>query len=157
MLTEGTEGLKRSYELGQHSGSLRKTKELVAWAKKRRRTIPREELISFLSGKPLRHRHSNNRTTRLEPRYNNESNLQFFRDAMALQTQSQSSLKIFIVLLIVYVTISKLYLYESINLSIKNLINLLKKLHLCNVLAIVTKPSISEKIFYNCYEVCDRI
>lgn len=84
---EGTDGLKRNYEMGQQVGSLRKTKDLVAWAKKRRRTIPREELISFLSGKPLRHRHPTTRANRHEPRYNNEANLQFFRDAMALQNQ----------------------------------------------------------------------
>lgn len=45
-----------SYELGIQTGHQRRNKDVLAWVKKRRRTIRREDLISFLCGKapPLR-------------------------------------------------------------------------------------------------------
>ncbi len=42
---------KRSFDLGIQIGHQRRNKDVLAWVKKRRRTIRREELISFLCGK----------------------------------------------------------------------------------------------------------
>lgn len=39
--------------MGVQAGHQRRTREILAWAKKRRRNIRREELISFLAGKSL--------------------------------------------------------------------------------------------------------
>jgi len=39
--------------MGSQAGYQRRTREILAWAKKRRRHIRREELISFLTGKTL--------------------------------------------------------------------------------------------------------
>ena len=50
---ESTEALRRSSELGVQAGYQRRTREMLAWAKKRRRHIRREELIGFLTGKSL--------------------------------------------------------------------------------------------------------
>jgi len=50
---ESTEALRRSSDLGMQAGYQRRTREVLAWAKKRRRHIRREELIAFLSGKPV--------------------------------------------------------------------------------------------------------
>ncbi|XP_051941159.1 HUWE1-associated protein modifying stress responses [Hippocampus zosterae] len=46
-----TEARQRSYDLGIQIGYQRRNKEVMAWVKKRRRTIRREDLISFLCGK----------------------------------------------------------------------------------------------------------
>jgi len=51
--TESTEALRRSSDMGIQAGYQRRTREVLAWAKKRRRHIRREELIAFLSGKAL--------------------------------------------------------------------------------------------------------
>lgn len=51
--SESTEALRRSSELGMQAGYQRRTREMLAWAKKRRRHIRREELIGFLTGKSL--------------------------------------------------------------------------------------------------------
>ncbi|CAB1417511.1 unnamed protein product [Pleuronectes platessa] len=48
---ESMEARQRSYDLGIHLGYQRRNKEVIAWVKKRRRTIRREDLISFLCGK----------------------------------------------------------------------------------------------------------
>lgn len=50
---ESIEALRRSAELGGQAGYQRRTRDVLAWAKKRRRHIRREELISFLTGKTL--------------------------------------------------------------------------------------------------------
>lgn len=50
---ESTEAIRRSSEVGIQAGHQRKTREILAWAKKRRRHIRREELIAFLAGKSL--------------------------------------------------------------------------------------------------------
>lgn len=42
---------KRSIELGTQCGYQRRTKELISWAKKRRRHIRREDLIAYLADK----------------------------------------------------------------------------------------------------------
>ena len=51
--TESTEALRRSSDLGIQAGYQRRTRDVLAWAKKRRRHIRREELIAFLSGKSV--------------------------------------------------------------------------------------------------------
>lgn len=51
--SESIEALRRSSDLGTQAGYQRRTREVLAWAKKRRRHIRREELISFLTGKNL--------------------------------------------------------------------------------------------------------
>jgi len=90
-------------ELGVQRGKQRNIRDIVSWAKKRRRHIRREELLAFLSGKnpPQRTksggsvmRHSSSaRMDRSFPRFssadnlpgNPEANLQCFREAIALQ------------------------------------------------------------------------
>lgn len=69
--------------------------DMLAWVKKRRRTIRREDLISFLCGKAPPHRSSraNTRLTMVAPSRANspaetgssvEADLQPFREAIAL-------------------------------------------------------------------------
>ncbi|MBH0219728.1 DUF4588 domain-containing protein, partial [Listeria monocytogenes] len=45
---ESVDAHQRSYELGIQMGQQRRNKEVLAWVKKRRRNIRREDLISFL-------------------------------------------------------------------------------------------------------------
>ncbi|ESO06709.1 hypothetical protein HELRODRAFT_94235 [Helobdella robusta] len=102
---DGLEAVKKNFELGQQLGQLRRTKEILSWAKKRRRNIQRDELIAFLCGKPapVRHHRINggSRMNRIEslPRYlasNGDCNrdgvvdLQLFRDALGIQNQGNS-------------------------------------------------------------------
>ena len=42
---------RQSTDLGVQSGYQRRTRDIVAWAKKRRRHIRREDLLAFLCGK----------------------------------------------------------------------------------------------------------
>ncbi|XP_052405792.1 HUWE1-associated protein modifying stress responses [Carassius gibelio] len=48
---ESVDAHKRSFDLGIQIGHQRRHKDVLAWVKKRRRTIRREDLISFLCGK----------------------------------------------------------------------------------------------------------
>uniref|UniRef100_A0AAQ4PGK6 Uncharacterized protein n=1 Tax=Gasterosteus aculeatus aculeatus TaxID=481459 RepID=A0AAQ4PGK6_GASAC len=88
------EARQRSYDLGIHLGHQRRNKDVIAWVKKRRRTIRREDLISFLCGKV-----PPPRTARAPPRVSMvsasrpsppetgssvETDLQPFREAIAL-------------------------------------------------------------------------
>ena len=50
---ESTEVLRRNSDLASRAGYQRRAREVLAWAKKKRRHIRREELISFLAGKNL--------------------------------------------------------------------------------------------------------
>lgn len=92
--SESMEVRQRSYELGIHLGHQRRNKDVIAWVKKRRRTIRREDLISFLCGKV-----PPPRTARAPPRVSMvsasrpsppetgssvETDLQPFREAIAL-------------------------------------------------------------------------
>ncbi len=94
MTSESMEARQRSYDLGIHLGYQRRNKDVIAWVKKRRRTIRREDLISFLCGKV-----PPPRTTRAPPRVamvsasrsspsetgsSVETDLQPFREAIAL-------------------------------------------------------------------------
>ncbi|XP_064478886.1 HUWE1-associated protein modifying stress responses-like [Ornithodoros turicata] len=57
---ECLESEKRASELGFQWGYQRRTRDLLAWAKKRKRHIRREDLLAFLSGKasaPHHHHH----------------------------------------------------------------------------------------------------
>lgn len=51
--TESTDALRRSGDIGIQCGYQRRNKELLSWARKKRRNIRREDLISYLAGKPL--------------------------------------------------------------------------------------------------------
>ncbi|XP_013388430.1 UPF0472 protein C16orf72 homolog [Lingula anatina] len=96
---ESADNMKRWFDLGIQCGQQRKTRDIVAWAKKRRRHIRREDLIAFLSGKnpPPRHRPSPTRsrgTSHMNftecppaviPPAEPEPDLQTFREALALQ------------------------------------------------------------------------
>lgn len=53
LFLESTEALRRSSDLGIQAGYQRRTRDVLAWARKRRRHIRREELIAFLTGKSL--------------------------------------------------------------------------------------------------------
>ncbi|KAK6312552.1 hypothetical protein J4Q44_G00182160 [Coregonus suidteri] len=48
---ESVEAHQRSYDLGLQISHQRRNKDVLAWVKKRRRTIRREDLISFLCGR----------------------------------------------------------------------------------------------------------
>lgn len=93
------EARQRSYDLGIHLGYQRRNKDVIAWVKKRRRTIRREDLISFLCGKV-----PPPRTARAPPRVamvsasrpsppetgsSVETDLQPFREAIALHGRSK--------------------------------------------------------------------
>ncbi len=85
---------QRSYELGIQIGHQRRNKDVLAWVKKRRRTIRREDLISFLCGKTPPPRSSRapprlamvspSRPTSSETSSSVETDLQPFREAIAL-------------------------------------------------------------------------
>lgn len=93
---------RRSLELGIKIGQQRKTRDIAAWAKKRRRFIHREDLLAFLCGNspPSRQRgvqHPRSSSDRSSPRtyagtsppreqcgVDTGDELQPFRDALAL-------------------------------------------------------------------------
>lgn len=89
LYAESVEAHQRSYELGIQIGHQRRNKDVLAWVKKRRRTIRREDLISFLCGKA-----PPPRSSRAPPRIamaqssetssSVETDLQPFREAIAL-------------------------------------------------------------------------
>ncbi|XP_015245008.1 PREDICTED: UPF0472 protein C16orf72 homolog [Cyprinodon variegatus] len=91
---ESVEAHQRSYDLGVHLGHQRRNKEVIAWVKKRRRTIRREDLISFLCGKvppprtarapPIVTMVSASRPSPPEADNSVEADLQPFREAIAL-------------------------------------------------------------------------
>ena len=94
MVTESVEAHQRSYDLGIQIGHQRRNKDVLAWVKKRRRTIRREDLISFVCGKvpPPRSSRANPRLTVVSPNRappaetgsSVETDLQPFREAIAL-------------------------------------------------------------------------
>lgn len=89
LFTESVESHQRSYELGIQIGHQRRNKDVLAWVKKRRRTIRREDLISFLCGKapPPRSSRAPPRITMApssETSSSVETDLQPFREAIAL-------------------------------------------------------------------------
>ncbi|XP_059901962.1 UPF0472 protein C16orf72 homolog [Gadus macrocephalus] len=92
---ESVESHQRSFDLGIQLGHQRRNKDVLAWVKKRRRTIRREDLISFLCGKapPPRSSRVNPRLAVLAPGRASpspetgssvETDLQPFREAIAL-------------------------------------------------------------------------
>ncbi|XP_041960395.1 UPF0472 protein C16orf72 homolog [Alosa sapidissima] len=91
---ESVEVRQYSYDLGLQSGLQRRRQEVLAWVKKRRRTIRREDLISFLCGKapPPRNARATPRITMVSPSRPSptetadsvETDLQPFREAIAL-------------------------------------------------------------------------
>ncbi|MBN3303976.1 HUWE1-associated protein modifying stress responses 1 [Amia ocellicauda] len=91
---ESMEAHQRSYDLGIQIGYQRRNKDVLAWVKKRRRTIRREDLISFLCGKAPPPRTSRapprltvvspNRAPSTETSSSVETDLQPFREAIAL-------------------------------------------------------------------------
>ncbi|MEQ2218045.1 hypothetical protein XENOCAPTIV_028458 [Xenoophorus captivus] len=100
-ITESVEAHQRSCDRGVQIGHQRRNKliyllqDMLAWVKKRRRTIRREDLISFLCGKAPPHRSSrtNSRLAMVAPSRANspaetgssvETDLQPFREAIAL-------------------------------------------------------------------------
>lgn len=93
------EAHQRSYDLGIQIGCQRRNKDVLAWAKKRRRTIRREDLISFLCGKAPPPRTSRappkltvmspNRAPSTETSSSVETDLQPFQEAIALHGKPQ--------------------------------------------------------------------
>lgn len=91
---ESVEAHQRSYDLGIQIGYQRRNKDVLAWVKKRRRTIRREDLISFLCGKAPPPRTSRappkltvvppSRAPSTETSSSVETDLQPFREAIAL-------------------------------------------------------------------------
>lgn len=55
-ILDSCDGMKRTNEMALHCGYQRKNKEIADWARsKRRRYIRREDLLSYLAGKPTPH------------------------------------------------------------------------------------------------------
>uniref|UniRef100_A0A4W5K856 HUWE1 associated protein modifying stress responses a n=1 Tax=Hucho hucho TaxID=62062 RepID=A0A4W5K856_9TELE len=96
---ESVEAHQRSYDLGIQISHQRRNKDVLAWVKKRRRTIRREDLISFLCGRAPPPRTSRatltpgHRLTMVSPNRpppapetdsSVEADLQPFREAIAL-------------------------------------------------------------------------
>ncbi|XP_028828310.1 UPF0472 protein C16orf72 homolog isoform X2 [Denticeps clupeoides] len=86
---ESVDAHQRSYDLGVQLGHQRRNKDVLAWVKKRRRNIRREDLISFLCGKtpPPRSARTTPRLTVVssaETSSSVETDLQPFREAIAL-------------------------------------------------------------------------
>ncbi|ELT89455.1 hypothetical protein CAPTEDRAFT_95808 [Capitella teleta] len=89
------DAVRQSYESGSQYGYRKKTRELLAWLKKQRRShIRRDELIGFLCGKPVvrhqrhsggLHRASGSPERELSADNRHEPDLRTFRDALALQ------------------------------------------------------------------------
>ncbi|KAB0384127.1 hypothetical protein FD755_006044, partial [Muntiacus reevesi] len=85
---------RRSFDIGIQIGYQRRNKDVLAWVKKRRRTIRREDLISFLCGKVPPPRNSRapprvtvvspNRAASTETSSSVETDVQAFREAIAL-------------------------------------------------------------------------
>ncbi|KAH0631763.1 hypothetical protein JD844_019534 [Phrynosoma platyrhinos] len=94
LLPESVDAHQRSFDVGIHIGYQRRNKDVLAWVKKRRRTIRREDLISFLCGKAPPPRNSRapprltvvspNRAASTETSSSVETDLQPFREAIAL-------------------------------------------------------------------------
>ncbi|KAL0617439.1 protein C16orf72-like protein [Plecturocebus cupreus] len=92
--SESVDTHQRSFDIGIQIGYQRRNKDVLAWVKKRRRTIRREDLISFLCGKVPPPRNSRapprltvvspNRATSTETSSSVETDLQPFREAIAL-------------------------------------------------------------------------
>ncbi|XP_053708985.1 HUWE1-associated protein modifying stress responses [Synchiropus splendidus] len=82
---ESADAGQRSCDRGVQVGYQRRNKDVLAWAKKRRRSIRREDLISFLCGKapPPRSARTPPRVMP-EPAGSMEAELQPFREAVAL-------------------------------------------------------------------------
>nr|XP_012640659.1 UPF0472 protein C16orf72 homolog isoform X2 [Microcebus murinus] len=95
---ESVDTHQRSFDIGIQIGYQRRNKDVLAWVKKRRRTIRREDLISFLCGKVPPPRNSRapprltvvspNRATSTETSSSVETDLQPFREAIALHDVS---------------------------------------------------------------------
>ncbi|KAK0080985.1 hypothetical protein PV325_012991 [Microctonus aethiopoides] len=49
---DSLEGMRRCSELGLEMGRQKRSKEIMNWARKKRRMIRREDLLAYLSGKP---------------------------------------------------------------------------------------------------------
>uniref|UniRef100_A0A2K5LXX4 CP072 protein n=1 Tax=Cercocebus atys TaxID=9531 RepID=A0A2K5LXX4_CERAT len=96
---ESVDTHQRSFDIGIQIGYQRRNKDVLAWVKKRRRTIRREDLISFLCGKVPPPRNSRapprltvvspNRATSTETSSSVETDLQPFREAIALHGKGQ--------------------------------------------------------------------
>ncbi|XP_050299069.1 telomere attrition and p53 response 1 protein [Anthonomus grandis grandis] len=110
---DSCESLKRTTELAKQSGHQKRNNELLNWAKRKRRLIRREDLLAFLSGRPLptrqNHHHHHHNHHRLSPRPRNISppphhtardsatphlidpNLHMFREALTNNSRRGSS------------------------------------------------------------------
>ncbi|XP_011498307.1 PREDICTED: UPF0472 protein C16orf72 homolog [Ceratosolen solmsi marchali] len=52
LFKESANGIRRCGELGVEAGKQKRSKELMNWARKKRRMIRREDLLAYLAGKP---------------------------------------------------------------------------------------------------------
>lgn len=105
-VADALDAMKRSFDYGVQCGIQKRNRELINWAKKKRRHIRREDLVGYLCGKnpPVRPRTSAplNMTVNLSkvvngdrssPRLSTpehsdaEPDLRPFRDALALQSK----------------------------------------------------------------------
>lgn len=52
LFKDSQELIRKSFELGNQMGHHRRNKELISWIRKRKRTLPREEIVAFICEKP---------------------------------------------------------------------------------------------------------
>lgn len=53
LLAEASDGIRNCCDMGIEAGKQKRNKEIMSWAKKKRRNIRKEELIAYLAGKTL--------------------------------------------------------------------------------------------------------
>lgn len=56
---ESCEAVRKTGEIALQCGYQKRNKELISWAKRRRKSIPREDLLAYLAGKPPPHKNTN--------------------------------------------------------------------------------------------------
>lgn len=60
---DSVDSMRRCSELGIESGKQKRSKEIMNWARKKRRMIRREDLLAYLAGKPPPPRHHSHRSS----------------------------------------------------------------------------------------------
>ncbi|XP_002124318.2 HUWE1-associated protein modifying stress responses 1-like [Ciona intestinalis] len=84
MYKDSVEGCKNTTEVAAQRGYHRRNKEVLSWAKKKRRHIRREDLIGYLCGRSPPHRGSRPSSSHRPQEANRDSRLQTFREAVSM-------------------------------------------------------------------------
>uniref|UniRef100_H2YXS4 Uncharacterized protein n=1 Tax=Ciona savignyi TaxID=51511 RepID=H2YXS4_CIOSA len=84
MYKDSIEGCKNLSEISVQRGYHKRNKELLSWAKKKRRHIRREDLIGYLCGRSPPHRGSRPSSSHRSQESNRDNRLQTFREAVSM-------------------------------------------------------------------------